>query len=743
MSKTHAVGIDLGTTYSCIAYLNEHGEPVTLANAEGEFSTPSAVLIDGTEIIVGTEAIRNAILRPEDVILNAKRYIGDGRTKWTIQGREFTPVDAESLVLKKLIGDAQQQIGLIEEAVITVPAQFSDAQRHETIEAGIRAGLQRVDIINEPVAASLCHVLGTEGMWFSELADDQTILVYDLGGGTFDLSLVKYRKDEVSVIASSGDLMLGGNDWTTALMNAIAGQFAREFDADPRDDLTSKQALMLETEQAKRSLSVRPKTALTVQHSGHRKSYQVEQKQFETISKPLIDRTLQITKGILSDNKMGWARVDAVLLTGGSSRMPMIRDSVQKLSGRTLNTSLSPDQSIAHGATYYAGMLLSNDKFARSILSDEARARLARVKQQSVTARSLGILVRDMQADKKVPHYLIPANAPLPVEVKHLFGTVVANQKRVNLQVIESGPTKDKPHERIGQCVIEGLPQELPEGSIIEVTIRYDAEAKVHVSARDAASGKEASTEIVRRQNVKNQLEVNDARDEEVVELEPCDDEDAHILIENDEEETATASPTIISGDPLPPPIPKPQPAPVPTPQPKPKVQAAPYIAPKPKPIPQPQPAPKPKPQRSPSSAKIDKSDRPIPLCNRCGEPLTSKGDCPTCGPVSALPPQKKKARPPQSGGKRPVGSSPQPPRPKPVPPAKPVSPPQSRPAPSGKRPVQPFLEDDDILELDDTPASHKQPPKPPPPQRPKPTGKQQKSKADGEDEFWSLMDDG
>ena len=164
-------------------YLNEHGEPVSLANQEGELATPSAVLFDDGDVVVGTEAIRNAIANPHRVVQNSKRWIGKADHHWRIDGIDYTPTDIATFILKKLLDSAQDQIGQIDQAVITVPAQFSDAQRHATVEAGHRAGLQRVDLINEPVAAALCYVLGTEGLWFTELADEQQILVYDLGGG--------------------------------------------------------------------------------------------------------------------------------------------------------------------------------------------------------------------------------------------------------------------------------------------------------------------------------------------------------------------------------------------------------------------------------------------------------------------------------------------------------------------------------------------------------------------------------
>ncbi len=520
MLPIQAVGIDLGTTYSCIAHLNEHGEPVTLANQEGELSTPSVVLIDGDEIVVGTEALRNSIRNPTQVVQNAKRSMGDVGRRWMIDGKAYSPIDISACILKKLLASAQQQIGPIPQAVITVPAQFSDAQRHATIEAGHRAGLERVDLINEPVAAALCHVLGSEGLWFTELAGEQRILVYDLGGGTFDLSLVRYRKNEVTVIATSGDLNLGGLNWNAMLQDAVCDQFVKQFRSDPRDDKESLQALSLEVEQTKRALSVRPRAALNCQHAGHRHTFQIELSRFEKLTKPLVDRTEEITRALLKDNKLGWAHVDVVLLTGGASRMPMIRRRLKEMSGRTLNTTLSPDLSIAHGATYYAGMLLSNSKFAKSILNPEASRRLAQVKQKSVNARALGILVRDMKTGRKVPHYLIAANTPLPVDTRQTFGTVRPDQRRVRLQIVESGTAPDRPFVTLGECVIDGLPPKLPEGSEIDVTISYDAEARVHVVAHDVASGKQATTEILRQENVLPQLAA-DAQDDADISLIP------------------------------------------------------------------------------------------------------------------------------------------------------------------------------------------------------------------------------
>lgn len=597
MLPTHAVGIDLGTTYSCIAYLNEHGEPISIPNKDGELSTPSVVLFDGNDVIVGTEALRNSIRHPDRVVVHAKRYMGNPAHRWKIGGKSYSPIDISTHILKSMLDNARERIGTVERAVITVPAQFSDVQRQATAEAGKRAGLKTVDIINEPVAAALCFVLGTEGIWFTELATAQTVMVVDLGGGTFDLSLVKYQKNEVSVIASGGDLHLGGLDWNKALETAISKQFQKEFGIDPQRDRECAQALALEAEQTKRSLSVRPKAALTVAAGGHRKTYQVELEQFERLTKELVDRMEQLTLGLLEERKMGWARIDVVLTTGGSSRMPMVRSMLKRLSGRTLNTSLSPDQSIAHGATYYSGMLLTNNTFAKSILNPTAAARLAQFKQQSVNARALGILIRDTETGQRIPHYILPANTQLPTSVSQTYGTVSLNQRRVHLRIVESGTAADAAFVELGTCQIEPLPENLPEGTEIEVTITYDEQARVHVAAKVLATGQEAQTEIIRPENLVVSA-LNEGTD------------GSEVMIKSPPEvRTSSAAMPII-----PPPLPS---RPV-----KPNLPA--------KPVAQNKPSSVPLPARA-KLTHLEDASQPIPLCNKCGEPLNSHGKCAKC----------------------------------------------------------------------------------------------------------------
>ncbi len=358
--KSHAVGIDLGTTYSFLAYLNERGEPVTLANLDGELSTPSVVLYEGGTEVVGTEALRNAIIHPDRVIQNAKWHMGFGKT-WTIDGKQLTPVDVSAAIVRKLLTGAQRQIGKFERAVITVPARVTDAQRERTVEAGMMAGLKQVDIIKEPVAATLCHVFGQDGLRFSKLAEEKRFIVYDLGRGPFDLSLVSYHKNEIRVLDSTGDRELGGIDWNQTLLNAVADQFTAEFGADPRSDPESLRTLLLEVEQCRRSLTARAKASVICQHATKRKAYQIDIEQFNDLTANLLNRTEDITKQLLKENvnRGGKNLQPTIIAIGEYSRMPMVKAMLHRLNGTATDTSLSPDQAIVHGAAYYAGMLPS------------------------------------------------------------------------------------------------------------------------------------------------------------------------------------------------------------------------------------------------------------------------------------------------------------------------------------------------------------------------------------------------
>ena len=411
---THAIGIELGATHSSISYLNEHGEPVTIPSRDGELSMPSVVDFHGDRIVVGTEALRNSAKYPGKVVVHAKGYMGDPSHRWKINGKSYSPIDISTLILKSMLDYAHERIGAISQAVITVPAQCSDTQRRATAEAGRRAGLRRVDIVNEPVAAALCFVLGTEGIWFTDLATTQTIMVVDLADETFDLSIVRYHKNEVRVIASSGDPHLGGLDWNRALETAVAKEFQKEFGLDPMKDREAAQALALEAEQAKRRLSVRTRAAMTCSTGGQRKTYEIRLDQFELLTKDLVKRMGLLAMGLLKTHNIDWPKIDVVLTTGGASRIPIVRSLFKRLSGRTLNTSLSPDQSFSHGAAFYAGMLLSNSAFAKSSVNPIDATRRTEFKTETSTAETSAVLNRHVAAQPPTQHSIRTKDTPVP-----------------------------------------------------------------------------------------------------------------------------------------------------------------------------------------------------------------------------------------------------------------------------------------------------------------------------------------
>jgi molecular chaperone DnaK len=467
--------------------------------------------------------------------------------------------------------------------------------------------------------------------------------------------------------------------------------------------------LSWEVEQCKRSLTVRPRAALIAQHGGRRKTYQIEREQFQQLTQHLVTRTEEITRKLIDHHRKGASHLDlTVLSAGGSSRMPMIDKMLHGLKGTTLSKALSPDQSIAHGATYYAGMLLTNSEFVHSIIDPTAVARLSKMRQQSVNARDLGILIRDVKTNSRVPYYLIPANTPLPASATKVFGTVVRNQKRVNLFIIESGAGTERPYAELGNCTIQELPPDLPPESKIAVTISYDASARVQVAARDLTKGCEARTEIQRGEN----LVVREAAEEEILTLEPVAD---RMTMQMAPTPPARPSPTAPKSS-----VPKPPARQASTPPSRPPaVKAAP-----PRPAPNRQGVP-------PGAETLDAESAaaiPAPLCEKCDGFLDENGECPACRRRAA-------ARPAATGSPKPSAGRAPAPAPKPqaarpqIPSVKPV-PSRVAPVPAPRKP-----ESSEIMELPRKKPAASAPKRPAPPPQPR------RSDDPGEEEFWKLPD--
>jgi len=366
-SAKRYIGIDLGTTFSAMAYLDTHGTPVTIPNAEGTLITPSVVLFESDgEIVVGSEAKKAAITDPELVVECVKREMGERYFSRPINGRKIPPPAVSALILKKIKQDAEAKIGPVAGAVITVPAYFNEGRRQATIAAGQIAGLEVLDILNEPTAAALAYAYrdflrkgdGLDDVM--RLADEEapahTAVVYDLGGGTFDVTVLKIQGKDLTVLATDGDVRLGGKDWDERIANAVADAFKAKFGADPRSDQHSYNQLMANAEDAKRHLTARTRTRLGVTHQGQNTTVELTREKFEELTADLLYRTENRLSRVIKASGLNWNQIDQVLTVGGSTRMPQVQAMLARVCGKQPNTSLAPDEVVAHGAAIHAAI---------------------------------------------------------------------------------------------------------------------------------------------------------------------------------------------------------------------------------------------------------------------------------------------------------------------------------------------------------------------------------------------------
>ena len=476
------IGIDLGTTNSCVAVM-EGGQPVVIVNSDGARTTPSVVgFAKNGERLIGETAKRQAITNPDNTISSIKRHMGENY-KVNIEGKAYSPQEISAMVLQKLKADAESYLGeTVSEAVITVPAYFNDAQRQATKDAGRIAGLEVKRIINEPTSAALAYGLDNES--------EQKIMVYDLGGGTFDVSIIEIGGGVIEVLSTNGNTHLGGDDFDQRVIDYLVAEFKKAEGMDLSKDKMAMQRLKEAAEKAKKELSTVTTTNInlpfiTMNQDGPKHlDVTLSRAKFDELTADLVDGTMGPVRQALSDAGLSASEIDKVLLVGGSTRIPAVQDAVKKYTGKEPFKGINPDECVAVGAAIQGGKLAGDEGAGSVLLLD-------------VTPLSLGIETLGGVATK-----LIDRNTTIPTNKKQIFSTAEDNQTAVDIHVVQGERPLARDNKTLGQFKLDGIAPARRGVPQIEVTFDIDANGIVNVSAKDLGTGKEQHITITAGSNL-------------------------------------------------------------------------------------------------------------------------------------------------------------------------------------------------------------------------------------------------
>lgn len=479
------LGIDLGTTYSAVSTLNEYGKPVILRNAMNENLTPSVLFFDadGT-ILIGQEAKDRQALGDENIALFFKRYLGNPDYVLSMHGKTYTPTDLSALLLKKLKDDAAYRLGcLADKAVITVPAYFNDLQRNETLSAARQAGLDVLRIINEPTAAALYYGLNA--------SEAKNVLVYDLGGGTFDVTVIRLSDEELTVLATGGHHELGGKDWDDSLVRYLTDRFYEDTGEDIHQDVEAYMDLQLAAENAKKKLSILESVSVTVRYKGERERYEITRAYFEDLTLSLMNSTTFKAEEILAEAGLDWAVLDGVLLVGGSTKMPMVYNWVKKMSGKEPLRGINVDEAVCLGAALQAGLDINEKK------KTQGQAPLFRLpglnrRLTDVMSHSLGTISVKFDNSGYKNSIIVPKNIPVPSNEEKPYHFYTYKNKPNHLDLyLTQGETEDVAQTQIVALYAIDNISYVPGGqSVLYINYAYDKNGTIHIHVRQKETGR-------------------------------------------------------------------------------------------------------------------------------------------------------------------------------------------------------------------------------------------------------------
>jgi len=494
-----AVGIDLGTTYSAVVYIDDKGQPVILNNSDGKNITPSVVAFTPEGIKFGEEAKKLQADGNENVVSFFKRRMGDLSFSLKFDGKEYDAKDLSGLLLGKLKTDAELALGQkITQAVITVPAYFDNSQRQSTVDAGKAAGLEVLQIISEPTAAAI-----TYGVTKVDADSDKTFMVYDLGGGTFDITLLKVAKDGITVLTTNGDHELGGKDWDQKIVDFVVSKFEDEFSCDPTSDMETMNEILVQVEKAKKQLSSSTTAKISVVFERHRGSYEITREKFDELTENLLETTKNLCNQALGeyneknlDAKITWNQIDGVLLVGGSTRMPQVAKLVKEMCGKEPITGIKVDEVVAVGAAMKAAQLTAqkNPQLKTLLQGSKQGGRLLATKIRDVTSHSLGMIAENTDRSAYINAVILRKDKPIPSsDTRVLNYRTSAKNKDMECDVYLLQGESENPWQCsiLGRYIFSGITHEKTGKAVLEITYKYDENSIVNVSGRQQSTGKQ------------------------------------------------------------------------------------------------------------------------------------------------------------------------------------------------------------------------------------------------------------